>query len=213
MSAVFNAGLFFASASIFSMPEIKQSPPEDLIEIEWIESEETISAAPAQEFSAAETFPEIELPPLEIPHTIFEPLPKLEVEPPKEIQKVEEVKPAEPEKIEQPAEKKSDNPLDKLKVIVKVYPKDIVEQFISSGVSETKLHWHGGKITLAVTIGIDGKVKKDSVEIRSGATGEFMDLVAKTAASSWIFEPYLDENGNAQELKTQMEFLPADFSI
>lgn len=211
LAIVFNLILFFSGAKIFSTTEIKETPPEDLIEIEWIETAETVETAPAQEISAAETFSEIVLPPLEIPHTIFEPLPKLEIEPPKEIPKFEEVKPAETEEIEKPAEKKVENLADKLKVIVKVLPKDIIEQFILSGISETKFKWNGEKIILAVTIGIDGKVKPNSVEIRIGSTGEMIDLVAKTAASSWIFEPYLDENGNPQELKTQMEFTREDF--
>ena len=209
LAGLVNLIFLFASASIFSMPEIKNSPPEDLLEIEWIETEETISNESASQVSAAETFPEIVLPPLEISHTIFEPLPKLEVAPPKEIPKVEEVKPPESEKIEQPAEKKSDNPLDKLKVIVKVYPKDIIPQFIQSGVAEENLKLKGEKISLSATITVEGKVR--AVEIISGGDNGLLDRAVKNAAGGWIFGPYLDENGNPQELKTQIEFTQEDF--
>ena len=213
MAATVNAVLFLFGTSIFSAPKIEEIPPDNLQEIEWIEIEDTATTAPAPKVSEVENFPEIVLPPLEIPHTVFEPLPKLEVAPPPEIPKVEEI-PAEEKPVENESlheDKKISDPAEKLKVIVKVLPKDIIEQFISSGVSEEKINWNGDKIILAVTIGIDGKVKPKSVEIISGAKGELIDFVAKTAASSWIFEPYLDEDGNPQELKTQIEFGKEDF--
>ena len=206
LAVILNLFLFLGSSSFFYTPQIKQSSSEDLQEIEWIEIENTETTLTQSEISASETFPEIVMPPLEIQHTIFEPLPELKTSTPKVEETVEienEVKP--------PEEKKSENPLDKLKVIVKVYPKDIIGQFILTGVSEEKFNYSGEKIILAVTIGIDGKVKPGSVEIISGSTGELIDLVAKTAAGSWRFEPYLDENGNSQELKTQMEFTKEDF--
>jgi hypothetical protein len=135
----------------------------------------------------------------------------LEIEPPKEIPKVEEIKPSEKnsEVETPPEEKKVENPADKLKVIVKVFPKDIIGQFVLSGISKDKLNWNGEKIILSATITIEGKVR--NAEIIGETAGEIIDLVAKTAAQSWIFEPYLDENGNAQDLKTQIEFSQEDF--
>ena len=209
LAVIFNVVLFFASASVFSIPEVKQTPPEDLIEIEWIETAETLSTESAPNVLAAETFAEIVMPPLEIPHTVFEPLPKLEIEPPKQIQKIEESQPVEKPAETTPAEEKVENPADKLKVIVKVYPKDIIPQFIQSGVAEENFKLKGEKIILAATITIEGKVRE--VEIISGGDNSMIDLVAKNAAGGWIFEPYFDAEGNPQPLRTQIIFTPEDF--
>lgn len=208
LASVFNLILFCASAEIFITPEIKNPPPEDLLELEWVE---TSNAAPpefSQEISAAETFPEIVLPPLEIPHTIFEPLPKLDLNPPPPV-KIETT--PQEEKIESPPveEKKSEKPEDKLKVIVKVLPKDIIEQWTSNGVIKEKPALNQDKIILAATITTEGKVR--NTQIISGTSDDTLTLIVTMAAQSWIFEPYLDEDGNAQELKTQIEFTKEDF--
>jgi len=209
LAALFNFVLFFASAEIFTTPEIKTPSPDNLQEIEWVETSSAEPAEFSQEISTAETFPEIVLPPLEIQHTVFEPLPKLDLNPPPpplpqpvETENVEE-------KIEPPPIKKSEKPEDKLKVIVKVFPKDLIDQLIFGGVSKDQITWHGEKIILSATITVEGKVR--NAEIISGATGGIIDTLAITAAQSWIFEPYLDENGVAQELKTQIEFSQEDF--
>jgi len=163
---------------------------------------------------------------LEIPK--FEPLPPPEpvevekvetpVEPPKENAPPVESKPVENEKpaeSEKPTESKPQekNSQSKLTAIVKVYPRDLTEQFLASGVVKEKITLNDEKIIVAVTIGVDGKVK--SAEIVNGAgddeRGRIINFVSQTAASSWIFEPYLDENGNPVELQTQLEFTAADF--
>lgn len=206
LAAVFNAVLVFASAAVFTVPALKQTPPENLIELEWIETADTVAAEPAPA-PATETFAEIFLPPLEIPHTVFEPLPEIKIEPPKKIPKVEEVKPA--EKVPE-TETPPENPADKLKVIVKVYPKDITPQLIKSGVAEENFKLKGERIVLAATITVEGKVRE--VEILSGGdNGGWLDLAAKNAAGGWIFEPYLDAEGTPQPLRTQIEFTPEDF--
>lgn len=209
LAALFNFVLFFASAEIFTTPEMQTPSPDNLQEIEWVETSSAEPAEFSQEISTAETFPEIVLTPLEIQHTVFEPLPKLNLNPPPpplpqpvETETVEE-------KIEPPPIKKSEKPEDKLKVIVKVFPKDLIDQLIFGGVSKDKIAWHGEKIILSATITVEGKVR--NAEIISGATGGIIDTLAITAAQSWIFEPYLDENGVAQELKTQIEFSQEDF--
>lgn len=202
LAVIFNVILFLVSASFWSSPETKkESPPEDLQEIEWIESEtpEITTTETAPETSPKENFAEIILPPFEIPHTEFEPLPQIETTPPvnppaEEIKETEESTEIEPPPVE---EKKESNPADKLKVIVKVYPKDLIDQFIKSGIVKEKLTFDGEKIVLAVTITTEGKVR--NVEIRQGGDnderGKLINLVVSTAAQSWIFEPYLDEDG------------------
>ena len=100
-----------------------------------------------------------------------------------------------------------------LKAVVKVYPKDLIDQLVASGAVTERTTINGGKIVLAVTIGVDGKVKK--AEIRRGGgndeRGTMINLVSEIAASSWIFEPYLDDDGKPKEMKTQIEFKPEDF--
>lgn len=213
LAIIFNLILFLGGASNFSAGEIKEIPIEDLPEIEWIETENTVPNESAPATSAVETFPEIILPPLEIPHTVFEPLPKLDLNPPPV--KIENKIPENPpeEKIEPPPnDEKISDPAEKLKVIAKVYPKDIIEQFTASGAIKNKITLNEEKIILSVTITKEGKVR--NAEIISGGTNDPSDmisLIAKTAVQSWIFEPYLDENGNPQELKTQIEFSQKDF--
>ncbi len=212
LAVILNLILIFVSAP--ALPETEEKPRADLQEIEWVETEtpEVATAETATEISPPETFAEIVLPPLEIPHTDFPPLPELNTEPPPPVQPVEEIQEAEPPPP--PVEEKAEtNPADKLKVIVKVYPKDLIEQFIKSGIVKEKLTFDGEKIVLAVTITTEGKVR--NVEILQGGgndeRGKLINLVVSTAAQSWIFEPYLDEEGNPQELKTQIEFTPEDF--
>ena len=211
LAAVFNLILFFASAAIFVTPETQIAPPDNLQEIEWVETSSAALPEFSQEISTAETFPEIVLPPLEIQHTVFEPLPKLDLnQPPPPLPQPVETEKVE-EKITPPPveEKKSEKPEDKLKVIVKVFPKDLIDQLIFGGVSKEKISWQGEKIILSATITVEGKVR--NAEIIGGATGRIIDTLAITAAQSCIFEPYLDENGNPQELKTQIEFTKEDF--
>ena len=183
------------------------------MEVEWIETSETVSVASAPEIPSNETFQEIILPPLEIPHTIFEPLPKIEFEPPKEIPKTEKIQPEEnsaekfenkPAKNENPTEEKEfEKPEDKLKVIVKVYPKDIAPQLIKGGIIKESPQLKSEKIILEITITTEGKVR----DVDNG----WIDFVSKNAAGGWIFEPYLDEEGNPRKLRTQIEFMPEDF--
>ena len=122
--------------------------------------------------------------------------------PPPEIEKTAEVQPELPQ-----------NPENKLKAIVKVYPKDLIAQLIASGAIKERVTINDTKIILAVTIGTKGKVT--NVEIRQGGgddeRGTIINFMSEVAASSWMFEPYLDNNGNPQELKTQLEFKPKDF--
>lgn len=204
LAVMLNAVLWLVGAKFLEVEEVP--PPEDLLEIEWYEPAETVAVETTPEV-AAEIFPEVVMPPLEIPHTVFEPLPELPTQPPPEIPP--EVQPEEiPREEIQSAEKPSD-PADKLKVIVKVYPKDIIPQLVQSGIAEENLKLKSGKVILAATITVEGKVRE--VEIVSGGDNGLIDLVAKNAAGGWIFEPYLDAEGNPQPLRTQIEFTPEDF--
>lgn len=222
IAAIFNVALIFALVSSLALPKTEKSR-ENLQMIEWTES--AVNEVPDVTQEEMQTFPEITLPPLEIPK--FEPIPppvpaeveKVEkpVEPTKETAPPAESKPVEskPAESEKPAEPnpQEKNSQNKLIAIVKVYPRDLTEQFLASGVVKEKITLNDEKIIVAVTIGVDGKVK--SAEIVSGVDdderGRIINFVSQTAASSWIFETYLDEDGNPVELQTQIEFTAADF--
>lgn len=208
LALIFNViVMFVVTANWFEdKPEVEEEP--ELQEISWVE-------APAAEAATTpppeiKSFPEIKLPPIEIP--------KIEVPKLPEPTPVEKVEPA--QVAEQPTETKSAEPEPPppemhgvLKVIVKVYPKDLIDQLVASGAVKERTAITSGKIVLAVTIGVDGKVKKAEIR-RGGGTderGNIINLVSEIAAASWIFEPYLDEDGKPQEMKTQIEFKPEDF--
>ena len=209
LAMVFNVVVMLAISSNWLAPEEKVEEPDDLQEISWVD----VPAAEAAVIPepAIQTFPEIKLPTIEIPKIEVPALPE-----PIPIEKPV----AQPEEISQPAETKPVEPATPppemhgvLKVLVKVYPKDLIDQLIASGAVNERTSINSGKIVLAVTIGVDGKVK--NVEIRRGGgtdeRGNIINLVSEVAASSWIFEPYLDEDGNPKEMKTQIEFKPEDF--
>ena len=211
LAFIFNLFAMVAIASNwFSPPPEVEEETDDLQEISWVD----VPAAEASSIPQPEvqTFPEIKFPPIEIPKIELPKLPdpvavEKPVEPPKEVAPPAEVKPA-----ENPVKPADDSP-NKLKAIVKVYPKDLIDQLVASGAVTERTTINGGKIVLAVTIGVDGKVKQ--AEIRRGGgndeRGTMINLVSEIAASSWIFEPYLDDDGKPKEMKTQIEFKPEDF--
>ncbi|MBQ9487121.1 MAG: hypothetical protein IJU91_04870 [Selenomonadaceae bacterium] len=225
LAFIFNVVVMFALAMNWKFTEPKEDV-EDLQEVAWVDSANVEEVPPPSLPLEIQTFPEIKLPPLEIPK--FEPLPPPEpvevekvekpVEPPKETappaesEKPAESKPAENEKPAEPKPQEKNEP-NQLKAIVKVYPKDLIDQLVASGAVKERVTLNSGKVVLAVTIGTDGKVK--NVEIRRGGgtdeRGNIINLMSEVAASSWIFEPYLDEEGKPKELKTQIEFKPEDF--
>ena len=201
IAAVFNFVLISALSSSVVLPAQKVEES-DLQEISWVEvSTVEPSTLPTEQI---ETFPEINFSPIEIPKIEVPKLPEpvaveKNVEPPKETPPPAETKP-------------SEKPENKLKAIVKVYPKDLIEQLTASGAVKEKISVDE-KIILSITIGIDGKVKKSELisNVADDDRGNIIKFVSEIAASSWIFEPYTDENGKPSEMKTQIEFTPEDF--
>lgn len=196
------------SAFYFFKSSPAQVEEKNLQEIEWVEVENNSAEEIAQDLSQpAENFPEIEFFPIEIPAT---PEPTLQ-EP---IKPVESPKTAQVEKKSEVEEKISDNDsADKLKVLSKVLPRDILEELISTGAISERRELQGEKIILAVTVGVDGKVK--AVEFRRGGNmnenGNLINILAEAAAARWIFEPFKNSDGEAIEMKTQIEFGAEDF--
>ena len=173
---------------------------DEVEELEWIEVEvsddENISENEITIPEVAETFPEIEMPPLEIPK-ISEP----------EIKSVENKNFVEPQNTSNKTETAED-PRDKLKVVTKVFPKDVVQTLINSGLIKERPILNSGKVVIAITIDIKGRVQ--NIEIRQGGEN-LINIVSEAAAAGWTFEPYRDNDGNLQEIKTQIEFQPEDF--
>ena len=206
-----------AYALIFSTPTKEIENEEDIQEIEWVESEFEESSAVDEVEQVAENSIPIEFPPIELP-PLPEPTIEEKPEPPKPVET-----PAEPKKTSESSsetktegEEKNDSDEDsrgKIKVLVKVYPKDIFEQLISAGILKERPILKSGKIVIAITIGLDGRA--GNIEIRRGGgmdeMGNMIDIVSEAAASAWIFAPFKDEEGNAKIIKTQIEFKPEDF--
>ena len=170
------AGRFFISEENFLEEDLEINFVDVNLEENFEVTEEKISDA--------EQFPEIKLPPIEIPK-----IP--EVSPPKIHEKNSE-------KIQ---EEVSD---DKPKIIAKVFPKDIFQTLMMSGLIQERPILREGKVLIAVTVNAKGKVSK--VKILSGNTG-LIKIVSEAAASAWIF----DTKKNPQEFQTQIEFTPEDF--
>ena len=210
LAMIFNAVVMLAISSNWLAPPKVEEEPDDLQEISWVDVP-AAEAATIPQTPEVQTFPEIKFPPIEIPKIEIPKLPEpapieKPVEQPKEVAQPSDVKPVEP--ATPPAEMHG-----VLKVLVKVYPKDLIDQLVAGGAVKERTSINSGKIVLAVTVGVDGKVK--NVEIRRGGgndeRGNILNFVSEVAASSWIFEPYIGEDGKPSEMKTQIEFKPEDF--
>jgi len=209
LSAVFHAVIIFASAIIFFTSPVENAE-ENLLEIEWVElpaeknfSVDDTEISETDEKSFASEFPLIEMPP------ILEPAVKENL-----IAKI-------PETAEQKSsqenitdnKKTAENSPNKIKVLMKVYPKDIFAQLISVGILKERPVLNGGKIVVSVAVGLDGKMKNVKILQGGGSDekGAMLNIISEAAASGWVFEPFTDENGNQAEIKTQIEFTPEDF--
>lgn len=215
LAVIFNFFVFSALASFFLVQNINQ--PENLIELSWVDVQNVkISNSPPPEL--INSFPEINLPPLEIPKIALPALPELknfENSPEFFNPPTENISDEISQKIfDSPAENNSDeNSQKNLIAIVKIYPKDLIDQLVAGGAVNEKIVPDNKKIILSITVGVDGKVKNAEI-IEGGGNderGKILNFVSQVAASSWIFEPFLDENGHPIEFKTQIEFFPEDF--
>ena len=151
---IFFAGIF--ACGKFSFPQTEKI--DEIEELEWIEVEvdsgEEIAEAEMEIPDVAETFPEINFPPIEIPQT-----------PEPEIKPVENKKFVEPQNTSKKIEPAKD-PRDKLKVVTKVFPKDVVQTLINSSLIKERPILNSGKVVIAITIDIKGRVQ--NIEIRQG---------------------------------------------
>ena len=211
------------SVILFFGTGIFPKPPEnsDVEELEWVEVEiaetNSIDNSEVEIPEVTETFPEIEFPKIEMPPT---PEPVVEETPPPEktvdTPTKSDTKSDKTETESEGETEKTDSAEDlanKLKVLTKVFPKDIFAVLISNGTIKERPILNGGKIVLAIIVDVNGRVK--GVEIRRGGGndehGNLINIISEAAALQWTFEPFRDSEGNLQEIKTQIEFNPGDF--
>ena len=198
--------------------------------VDWVDAdvlEETADIVEEQqpetpqnnEPASTSEFPPLIIPPLpEIP-TYTEPTPPPPVEtPPKaEIKPQTTVKTVSNEIEENLGKDKTDQPADdtrkKVKVISKVYPKDIINELLELGLITRSEKLQSGTVLVQVIIGVDGRVKKTEIKRGGGydERGNIINTLIEMAASRWVFEPYLDDDNKPKEMPTQIEFKPEDF--
>ncbi len=220
-------------SSIFWTPTEKIDEEKEPEVVEWVDVapeeipaviEEPASVTVPETSAESFEFQPLVMPPIEIPQYVPEPLPEIEPKPEvkPEIEPTPEVKPETPnieektetdEKTDEKVEETEETPRKTIKVISKVYPKDVIDELLAEGAIKEVQKLNSGKVIIQVLIGIDGKVKKTEIKRGGGydERGNIINTIIEVAASRWIFEPYLDEENKAREMPTQIEFSPTDF--
>ena len=205
----------FLAALGFSyvLPHLMPEPTiEDVAEIEWVDVDllpEDVVVVEAEAIPPTETVQEtlptfnardLFVPDLKIP----EPVLVEEVQPSPEIKPLEPPKPQPPPQIvktEPPAQTQTQESPPKEEVVV---PKNSKQQLGQPPVTVTEVYpekgsglGYRGYVSIAATIGKDGKVKATKVMRTSGRM--FVDEIARKAAMQWTFKPALDQEGKPME--------------
>jgi len=193
----FLAALGFSYVLPHLMPEPKI---EDVTEFEWIDvdlSEEVVvvqeEAIPTE--TVQEVFPMFNARDLFIAEpTIPEPIIIEETSPP-------EIKPIEPPQVVKTEQKVQSEEPPKDVVVV---PANAKQQLGQPPVTITEVYpqkgsglGYRGYVSIAATIGKDGKVRATKVISTSGRM--FVDEIARKAAMQWTFKPALDQDGKPME--------------
>ena len=203
----------FLAALVFSyvLPHLMPEPKiEDVAEFEWVDVDllppdvvvieaQAIPAETLQEtlptFNAQDLF----VPELTIPEPIIEPPPQLEIKP------IEPPKPQPPPQViktEQEAQQQVQSEEPPKEVVV--VPANAKQQLGQPPVTVTEVYpqkgsglGYKGYVSIAATIGKDGKVRATKVMRTSGRM--FVDEIARKAAMQWTFKPALDQDGKPME--------------
>ncbi len=206
----------FLAALGFSyvLPHLMPEPTiEDVAEFEWIDVDllpedvvvieaEAVPTEIVQEtlptFSARDLF----VPEFNIPEPVF--IEEVEPPPPPEIKIIERPTPQPPPQVikdEQEAKKQIEENPDKEIVVA---PKNTKQLMGQPPVTITEFYpekgsglGYKGYVSIAATIGKDGKVKATKVMRTSGRY--FVDEIARKAAMQWTFKPALDQEGKPME--------------
>ena len=200
------AYLVFVLILPYLLPESK---PEGFVEMAWIDVDLTEEELPvieeAQPVETAEpefAIPEYEFPPIIIPDFQDEPTYVEETPPQPEPQPMPERKPL-PER--QPVILKDE--AEVLNQLEKAPEKEVIiakpqgkQQMGQPPVTVTESYpppgsglKYKGYVSVAATIGTDGKVKKTKIMRTSGRM--IVDNIAMNAAREWTFKPALDQEG------------------
>ena len=197
----------FLSALGFSyvLPHLMPEPTiEDVAEFEWIDVDLLPDNVVVVEADAIpietlqETLPTFNAQDLFIPEPIIE---EIQPPPPPEIKIVETPKP-QIVNNEQDAKKKIESEEPPKEVVV--VPANAKQQLGQPPVTITEFYpekgsglGYKGYVSIAATIGKDGKVKATKVMRTSGRF--FVDEIARKAAMQWTFKPALDQEGKPME--------------
>lgn len=202
----FLAALGFSYVLPHLMPEPKI---EDVAEFEWVDVDllppdvVVIEAQAIPTETVQETLPtfnaqDIFIPELTIPELIIEP-PQLEIKP------LEPPKPQPPPQViktEQEAQQQVQSEEPPKEVVV--VPANAKQQLGQPPVTVTEVYpekgsglGYKGYVSIAATIGKDGKVRATKVMRTSGRM--FVDEIARKAAMQWTFKPALDQDGKPME--------------
>ena len=205
----------FLTALGFSyvLPHLMPEPTiEDVAEFEWVDVDllpedvivveaEAIPMETIQETLPTFTARDLFIPELNIPEPVF----VEEVEPPPpELKIVERPTPKPPPQVikdEQEAKKQIEENPEKEVVVVPKQSKQLMGQ---PPVTITEFYpekgsglGYKGYVSIAATIGKDGKVRATKVMRTSGRY--FVDEIARKAAMQWTFKPALDQEGKPME--------------
>ena len=201
----------FLTALGFSyvLPHLIPEPKiEDVAEFEWIDVDlsegvtvieaQAIPAETVQEVLPTFKAQDLFVPELAIPEPIIEP-------PPPEVKPLEPPKPQPPPQVvktEQEAQQQVQSEEPPKEVVV--VPANAKQQLGQPPVTLEEVYpqkgsglGYRGYVSIAATIGKDGKVKATKVMRTSGRM--FVDEIARKAAMQWTFKPALDQDGKPME--------------
>ena len=201
----------FLTALGFSyvLPHLMPEPKiEDVAEFEWVDVDllppdvTVIEAQAIPTETVQEVLPTFNAQDLFVPElTIPEPI----IEPPPEIKPIEPPKPQPPPQVvktEQEAQQQVQSEEPPKEVVV--VPANAKQQLGQPPVTVTEVYpqkgsglGYKGYVSIAATIGKDGKVRATKVMRTSGRM--FVDEIARKAAMQWTFKPALDQDGKPME--------------
>ena len=196
----------------YVLPHLMPEPTiEDVAEFEWVDVDllppdvtvieaEAIPTETVQEvlptFNARDLF----VPEFNLPEPVF-----VEETPPPEVKPLEPPKPQPPPQVvktEQEAQQQVQSEEPPKEVVV--VPANAKQQLGQPPVTVTEFYpekgsglGYKGYVSIAATIGKDGKVKATKVMRTSGRM--FVDEIARKAAMQWTFKPALDQEGKPME--------------
>ena len=197
----------------YVLPHLMPEPTiEDVAEFEWVDVDllpDEVVVVEAEAIPPTETVQEtlptfnardLFVPDFSVPEPVF-----IEETPPPEIKPIEPPKPQPTPQVvnnEPPPQAKAEEPPTEKEVVV--VPKNAKQQLGQPPVTITEFYpekgsglGYKGYVSIAATIGKDGKVKATKVMRTSGRY--FVDEIARKAAMQWTFKPALDQEGKPME--------------